>query len=316
LKAEPVQVDGYSFMADAVSKFHRSVYVSGWFRHDDDHLVDVSLVGTELLSQVGEIGLRHGSVEPNTTPGKGFRLQCLRNDDCFDDAMEIVFHTSSGRVVSTPLLDLATERAAQSATARLYHRYLAEVATMYRPLVIDLGGRARSGNERASDFPGARFVVADILGGPNVDVVADAHQLSRHVAPGSVDAVICVATFEHLAMPWKAVVEINRVLRSGGLACLISHHTIGLHDMPCDYWRFSADAWDALLNQQTGMEIVGRSLSDEQFIIPFFYQPEAAHAELSAGYTFSGVIARKVGSAMVDWDVPLGEVVAIPYPFE
>jgi SAM-dependent methyltransferase len=214
------------------------------------------------------------------------------------------------------LLELATERAAQSATARLYHRFLAEVAAMHRPLVVDLGGRARSGNERAADFPGARFVVADILGGPNVDIVADAHQLSRHIAPGSIDAIICVATFEHLAMPWKAVVEINRVLRPGGLACLISHHTIGLHDMPCDYWRFSADAWDALLNRHTGMEIVDRSLSDEQFIIPFFYQPDAAHAEQSAGYAFSGVIARKVGSATVDWDVPLREVVANPYPQE
>lgn len=311
-----MQVDGYSFMADAVAKFHRSVYICGWFRHEKDRLVAVSLVGAGLLAQDGEVGLRHSSVEPDATPGKGFRLQCLRSEDHFEDGIEIVFHTASGRAVTAPLLELAQERAAQSTTARLYHRFLVEIARMYRPLVIDLGGRARSGNQRASDFPGARFVVADILGGSNVDVVADAHQLSRHVAPGSVDAVISVATFEHLAMPWKAAVEINRVLRSGGLACLISHHTIGLHDMPCDYWRFSADAWDALLNRHTGMEIVDRSLSDAQFIIPFFYQPGAAHAEQSAGYTFSGVIARKVGSATVDWDVPLRDVVSDLYPDE
>lgn len=309
-----MQVGDYVFMADAVSKFHRSVYVTGWFRHDADHLVDVVLIGTDILAQHGEVGLRHDVVDPEVSPGRGFRLQCLRKDDRFDDRLTLAFHTASGRVVTATLLELAKERAAQSATARLYHRFVAEVARMHRPLVIDLGGRARSGNERAADFPGARFVVADIIGGSNVDVVADAHQLSRHVAPGSVDAVISFATFEHLAMPWKAVVEINRVMRPGGLACLISHHTIGLHDMPCDYWRFSADTWDALLNRHTGMEIIDRSLSDEQFVIPFFYQPDAAHAEQSAGYAFSGVIARKVGAANVDWDVPLREIVTTPYP--
>lgn len=309
-----MQVDRYSFMADAVAKFHRSVYVSGWICHDADSLTAVSLRGAGILAQFGEVGLRHDTVEPDSSPGKGFRLQCLRGDDRFDEGMEILFQMASGHSVSASLLQLATERAAQSATAQLYHRFLAEVDAMYRPLVIDLGGRARSGNERAADFPGARFMVADIVGGPNVDIVADAHQLSRYIAPGSVDAIISVATFEHLAMPWKAVIEINRVLRPGGLACLITHHTIGLHDMPWDYWRFSADAWDALLNRQTGMEIFDRSLSDAQFIIPFFYQPAAAYAEQSAGYTFSGVIARKVGSALVDWDVPLREIIDIPYP--
>jgi hypothetical protein len=126
--------------------------------------------------------------------------------------------------------------------------------------------------------------------------------------------VIAAATFEHLLMPWKAVVEINRVLKPNGLVCLISHQTLGLHDMPWDFWRFSGDSWDGLLNGYTGFEIVERAMAQEQFVIPFFYRPAMDIAEKSAGFEFSGVIARKTGPPLVDWPVPLHDIIATRYP--
>ena len=104
-----MQVDGYSFMADAVSKFHHSVYVCGWFLHDNDHLGAVSLVGSGLLAQDGEVGLRHRIVEPDATPGKGFRLQCLRNEDSFDDDMEIVAQMAAECGLALPQAEITQQ---------------------------------------------------------------------------------------------------------------------------------------------------------------------------------------------------------------
>lgn len=309
-----MQVDGYSFMAAAVAKFYHTVYVAGWFRHDQDQLVSAKLIGPGIIAQHGAIGLPHPSVDPESVPGRGFQLQCLRDTDQFCDDLAIIFETKSGRRLESNLIALSAERLAQSTTAHLYHRFQDALAGMERPLVIDIGGRDRSDFDRSQHFPAATYRVVDILPGANVDIVADAHELSSHVAHDSADAVISTATFEHLLMPWKAIVEINRVLKPGGLLCVITHQTLGLHDMPWDFWRYSADAWDGLLNRFTGFEIVERALSQEQYVIPFFYRDAMAIAEQSAGFDFTGVIARKTGLALVDWPVPLGDVIASRYP--
>lgn len=309
-----MQTDGYAFMADTVTKFHGSINVTGWFFHERDHLAAVSIVGSNIAAQISDVGLAHPAIESDTGRGCGFRVQCLRGSDDFPDDLTIAFATRAGRRIEARLLDLAGERLAESSSARLYRRFLEAVMAMHHPRVVDIGGRDRSDFDRARDFPGIDYVVVDILPGENVGVVADAHELSKHLAPLSADAVISTATFEHLLMPWKAVVEMNRILKPGGLACIISHQTLGLHDMPWDFWRFSADAWDGLLNPYTGFEIVERSLAQEMYVIPFLYRRDMAIAEKSAGYEFSGVIARKSGPARVDWPVPLQEIIASRYP--
>ena len=309
-----MHVDGYTFMADTVAKFHHSVYVTGWFRHDHDGLASASMIGPGIVAQVARVGLVHPSVEPEVLPGRAFTLQAVREETTFPDDLGIAFVTHAGRRIEANLLALSAERLAQSATARLYHQFIDMVMGMDRPRVIDIGGRNRSDYDRGRDFPGTSYVVVDILPGENVDIVADAHALSDHLAPESADAVIAAATFEHLLMPWKAVVEINRVLKPGGIACVISHQTLGLHDMPWDFWRFSADAWDALFNRYTGFEILERAMAQEQFVIPFFYRHAMDIAEKSAGFEFSGVIARKIGPARVDWPVPLAEIISTRYP--
>ncbi len=305
-----MHANGCAFMADVVAKFHRSILVTGWFVHERDRLANVKITGSDIIAQTSAVGLAHPGVEP----GRGFQVQCLRGSDDFPEHLALVFSTTSGRSIEANLLELSTERMAESGAARLYRRFMDMVSSTPRPVVVDIGGRDRSDFDRSRDFPGVEYIVADLLAGHNVDIVADAHELSRHIAPESADAVISTATFEHLLMPWKAVVEVNRILKPGGLACIISHQTLGLHDMPWDFWRFSADAWDALLNRYTGFEILERSQAQEVFVIPFVYRSEMAIAEKSAGYEFSGVIARKSGPALVDWPVPPGKIIATRYP--
>jgi ubiquinone/menaquinone biosynthesis C-methylase UbiE len=170
--------------------------------------------------------------------------------------------------------------------------------------------------DRKNQFPGLNVVVLDILPGENVDVVGDAHKMSDFFPEGHFDFVYSVSVFEHLAMPWKVVCEMNRVMKPGGLGLVHSHQTIGMHDMPWDFYRFSDVAWSGLFNGHTGFEVLGSVMDDLQFVIPFLYKTEKEKAEQSAGFESSTVMFKKVGPCRVSWDVPLSGVVETAYPEE
>jgi len=96
----------------------------------------------------------------------------------------------------------------------------------------------------------------DVVQGPNVDVVGDAHALSAHFEPESFDAMYSVSTFEHLAMPWKVALEAHKVLRPGGLAYFVTHQSLGMHELPWDFWRYSDTSWNSLFNSYTGFRVL------------------------------------------------------------
>lgn len=82
----------------------------------------------------------------------------------------------------------------------------------------------------------ADAVNLDIKPHPNVDVVADAHQLP--FPSGSFDAVLCQAMLEHTQRPWVVAAEIERALKPGGMACIEAPFLEGVHDEH-DYFRFT-----------------------------------------------------------------------------
>ena len=67
------------------------------------------------------------------------------------------------------------------------------------------GMRRRSAPRNVSEYVGF-----DIHEGPNVTVRRRPRALEARRGP--FDAIYAISTFEHLAMPWKAVLEINAVL--------------------------------------------------------------------------------------------------------
>jgi SAM-dependent methyltransferase len=186
-----------------------------------------------------------------------------------------------------------------------------------RAKLLDIGGRARSGGvQRSSLYPGCDVTVLDIIPGPDVDVVADAHQMSRHLPAGHFDFALSVAVFEHLAMPWKAAVEMARVLKHGGLALVSTHQTIGLHDTPWDFFRFSDAAFTALFNRATGFEIVTTGMLSFLHVVPRVWMERHRGWEETGGFEESSVLVRKVAEPLVDWDVKVSDFLATTYPDE
>jgi SAM-dependent methyltransferase len=66
------------------------------------------------------------------------------------------------------------------------------------------------------------------------------------VASGSADVVISGQAFEHIQYFWIAMLEIARVLRPGGLCCILAPSSGPEHRYPVDCWRFYPDGMVSL----------------------------------------------------------------------
>jgi len=197
---------------------------------------------------------------------------------------------------------------------RLFPEFAERIRTMPQGTMLEIGSRARSGVIRRGVAPPAwDYVGLDIMPGPNVDVVGDAHELSRLLSPHSFDAAMSLSVFEHLAMPWKVVIELNRVLKPGGLVFIQTHQTFPLHDEPWDFWRISADAWPALFNAKTGFRIIDSGMAEPLMFVARRWHP-GVNLHESRGCAVSSVIAEKVGETALNWDVDLSDVLGNQYP--
>jgi SAM-dependent methyltransferase len=115
--------------------------------------------------------------------------------------------------------------------------------------LVEIGARAAEGQEDIADlrsvFGAAEHIGCDIQEGTGVDRIEDVHALS--FADDSVGTVICLETLEHVADPLRAVAEMHRVLRPGGVLAISSLMFFPIHAHPWDYWRFTPEGFELLL---------------------------------------------------------------------
>lgn len=103
-------------------------------------------------------------------------------------------------------------------------------------LIINLGSGIMSISPQVIDVDRVPY--------SNVAVVADAHLLP--FKDESVDAVIAEHLLEHLSEPGKAVAEIKRILKPGGLIYILTPFMLGFHSSPNDYYRWTTKGLEKL----------------------------------------------------------------------
>lgn len=196
--------------------------------------------------------------------------------------------------------------------------FCARCAAIPHYSILEIGSRAVSGTTRRHLFPTAqRYVGLDIRDGPGVDLIGDAHQLSTIFSPNEFDAVYSVSVFEHLAFPWKAVMEINAVLKPGGLCYVSTHPAWPPHELPWDFWRFPLRGLQLLFSPPFGFTVI-RSAEGIPAKVHSLVD-EAPTRGLSAFELPLGIslLAQKVADydrERIRWDVPLSSVLETEYP--
>lgn len=103
-------------------------------------------------------------------------------------------------------------------------------------------------------FPGRRYVGCDMREGPGVDRLEVLDCLT--MPDKSVGTVICVDTIEHVFPLFKSFEEMFRVLTDGGAIVVSSVMDFWIHSHPYDYWRFTPEAIEGLLESYP-LKVVG-----------------------------------------------------------
>ena len=94
-------------------------------------------------------------------------------------------------------------------------------------------------------FKDKSYVGCDMREGRGVDKILNLHNID--VPDESVGTVITLDTLEHVEFPHKALSEIFRILKPGGMVVLSTVLDFRIHDSPADYWRFTPDGLKSVM---------------------------------------------------------------------
>ena len=306
------------FRVDQFVVFAGVVKVSGWLlsRHR-------SLIGLHFLTSHGTRYVIDNFNQPSLDVAAvmGANASHCRFDARFQfsqPSAEIIAGTivaEFGDGTSESFSNLGTRNLGDDPGHRLLHKFLVQLSSMPSGAVLEIGSRARSGVTRRHFLPASwAYTGMDILAGENVDVVGDAHKLSKLFPEKRFRAVVSFSVLEHLLMPWKVAIELNRVMELGGVGFFITHQCWPLHDQPWDFWRFSSDAWSSIFNRATGFEIIEAAMGEPAFVVANRCHAATNFAEYPAGFLASSVMFKKIGETELAWDVDIEDVLNNSYP--
>ncbi len=122
--------------------------------------------------------------------------------------------------------------------------------------VFDLGSMAVGGSYRAIFSKERwRYTGLDLTKGENVDLVLSDPYNWLEIDSESVDVLVSGQAFEHIEYFWETIREIARILKPGGLCCIIAPSGGPEHKYPVDCWRFYPDGFRAL-SRYAGLELL------------------------------------------------------------
>ncbi len=118
---------------------------------------------------------------------------------------------------------------------RFRDKYLPDASTLK---ILDVGSRGSASATRA-------LVYHDIEKGKNVDIVVG-NPYKWDIPDETYDVVVSSQCFEHVEFPWCTMKEISRVLKTGGLVCIIAPSCGPEHRYPLDCYRYMPDGLKAI----------------------------------------------------------------------
>ncbi len=102
-------------------------------------------------------------------------------------------------------------------------------------------------------IPYTKYMALDIDKESKPDICCDLHKIKWK--SNYFDTVIATNVLEHLYEPQKAVNEIHRVLKTGGICIISAPFIYPYHASPKDYYRFTQDSLDYLFKKFSRAEI-------------------------------------------------------------
>lgn len=122
--------------------------------------------------------------------------------------------------------------------------------------IADIGSRSvHGGTYKSLMAPEWSYTGLDMVPGSNVDVVLPGSYDWPNVRTDSFDVVISGQTVEHVERPWLWMKQLARIVRTGGVVCVIGPYQWAYHAFPKDCWRIYPDGMRAIM-EDAGLAIL------------------------------------------------------------
>lgn len=149
---------------------------------------------------------------------------------------------------------------------------------------LDVGAMNVNGSYRdLMADPAWQYTGLDAAPGPGVDVVMTEPYRWRALKSNTYDVVVSGQAFEHIEYPWVTMVEIARVLKPGGIVCVIAPSGGHEHRYPVDCWRYYPDGMAALA-RWADLDVISCETN---------WTPEGPFEDDSADWKDTVLVARK-----------------------
>lgn len=157
-----------------------------------------------------------------------------------------------------------------------------------RLAILDVGSMDVNGSYRTLfDDPLWSYTGMDAAAGPGVDIVLTRPYDWSGLRANSFDVVVSGQAFEHVEFPWVSMLEVARVLKPGGLACLIVPSGGYEHRYPLDCWRYYPDGIAALA-RWADLDVVSATTN---------WEPRGDYPDDSAVWKDTVLVARRPTSS-------------------
>jgi len=113
--------------------------------------------------------------------------------------------------------------------------------------IYDLGSQDVNGSYRPIfNHPRWKYIGIDMAEGNNVDIVLRTPYVWQELSGESADVLVSGQAFEHIQYFWITMLEVARVLKPGGICCILAPSSGPEHRYPLDCWRFFPDGMCAM----------------------------------------------------------------------
>lgn len=155
----------------------------------------------------------------------------------FVDQRNTYFSTSgSAETIAKRFIPTITRNVTSRRNFEKFSRLLFENSNS--PLVLVIGGSITGqGMEPLLSHPTIQLVATDVSHGPQTQLICDAHDIPFET--GVFDGVIVQAVLEHVVDPGRCMIEVSRVLKSGGLIYAETPFIQQVHGGRYDFTRFT-----------------------------------------------------------------------------
>lgn len=118
--------------------------------------------------------------------------------------------------------------------------------------ILDIGSIGGWNYKGLCVSPSWKYTGMDLKAGANVDVVSE-DMYHYPFADCSFDVIISGQTLEHVEDIYAVAEEIVRILKPGGIVCVIAPCAWCEHKFPYDCWRFYPDGMRYLFVKRAGL---------------------------------------------------------------